>query len=152
MGFVRGVALAALLAGCGGKKAPEPAADGGSAEAAVTAEMPDTAEAKAFAKSLVKTEVKGLGVVSSGGGRLDYNTLTFAPDGRWNATGVVKASDEQFECKETGTWSIEGAETAESATMEWTVEKTTCATREAGTKQRVQMTILKGGEYKIAFR
>lgn len=145
------------LAACGKKNsgteaaADAPAASGG--EAAMTAEMPDTDDARTFAGKLVDTTVTDWAPVSSGGGaRFEYTSLTFLPTGRWAAEAFFEADFEKMECKEAGTWAIENADDARTATMVWTVEKTNCAGRDNGHEQRVQMIIPKAGEYKINFR
>lgn len=147
--------VATLLVACGKKQAPEPAGDQPAAAPAgeLTAEMPDTPEAKAFAKRLVETTVTDWDPLGGASGvELRYKTLTFQPDGSWTAEAALTADFESFECKEVGTWSIDEAESDSAATMNWEVRKTTCPTREAGDALRVKMGIQKGGEYKIAFR
>lgn len=121
-------------------------------ETALTAEMPDTPEARAFAKLLIKTEVTGLEPTGGDDVVFEYTSLTFSADGRWKAEGYVEASFEKMECMEVGTWTIDEATRNDTATMNWTVSKTNCAMRENGTTQRVQMTIPKSGPPKIMFR
>lgn len=137
------------LVACGGSK-PAPQASG-EAEPAMTAQMPDSAEAKSFAKKLVALTITDY-EVSGGGATLGYKTLTFAPSGQWNADGVVEASYETFDCKESGSWMIDKAESSDAAVMVWTLESTSCATREKGTEVRLRMVIDKAGEFQVQYR
>jgi hypothetical protein len=147
--FVTVLALCALS--CAKKEAPQAAAaEGKSEEAAITAEIPATAEARSFAKTLIGTQVSNWH--PTGGSAFAYETLTFKPDGTWSAAASVSAGGEDIDCQESGTWKISEATSTDTATMEWGVVKTTCVSRDAGTSQRVVMTILEGGEYKIGFR
>jgi len=146
------VLLLAVAPGCGKKAPPEAPTDAEPPPPRFTAEMPDTADAKAFAKRLVDTTVTNWDPVSGEGAEFTFTALSFQPDGVWHADAVMKASFEEFDCKETGSWRIDEAESSDTATMEWTVVKTTCPMRESGASQRVKMTIAKGGTYKIAFR
>jgi hypothetical protein len=118
----------------------------------MTASVPDTTEARAFAEALVETEVREFAPISGGGASFVYHSLSFVADGSWSATATVTAGDEGMDCQESGRWTLEQATAAETAILVWTVGKTTCASREVGAAQRVQMTILESGEYKIAFR
>lgn len=148
-----GLALATSMvlgAGCGDKKPVESTA--APAAAKITAEMPDTAYAKAFAKRLVALSIEDWKPIdASSGADLNYKTLAFSPDGTWNAEALLTASYEEFDCKEHGTWRIDNTDSSETATMDWELVKTTCPMREPGV-QRVKMTIEKGGGYKIMFR
>jgi len=149
-------ALALAVTGCGKKKSPEAA--GGEAAAssgggAVTAQMPDTKEARTFADKLVATTVESWEPVSGGGDvNFTYNTMTFSPDGSWKAKATLEASFEKIPCVESGTWTIESADTTNAATMLWTIDSTSCPTRESGAEQRVEMELPKPGSYKINFR
>ena len=139
------------LFACGKKEKPaEPAAENTTQE--ITAEMPDTADAKSFAKLLIETEVKDFEPTSGSGAEFEYTSLTFSPNGRWVAEGVVRAQFEEIECREDGTWAIEETESSDTAIMLWKVAKTSCVMREAGAEQRVKMSVFKSGQYKIAFR
>lgn len=140
-----------LGVGCGNKKTPDAAADGG-APGGITATMPDGKDAMGFAKKLVDTTVNDWEPISGGGdARFVYKDLTFAPDGTWKANAVLEASFEKIGCNETGTWSIESVDSVNDATMVWKVDKTNCPMREAG-EQRVQMQLPKPGSYTINFR
>lgn len=148
-----GLAVAGLLVGCGDKKAPAPAAEPAAApaEASISAKMPDSPEAKAFAKQLVKTTVKGVHPQGSGGASVTYNTVSFAADGKWQAQSTIEAGDESMDCKESGDWSIDEAESDKIATVVWAVASTNCAGRENGTQTRVKMN-LSGDEPQLEFR
>ena len=151
-------ALVVLIAGltitaCGKKGAsPDAAADAGAA-GGITAEMPAGKDAMAYAGKLLATTVTNWEPVSStSGAKFVYNQMSFTPEGRWVAAGYLEASFEKIDCKESGTWKIEDAVDDRTATMLWTVDKTTCPTREVGHELRVQMVIAEAGKYKINFR
>ena len=82
---------------------------------------------------------------------LVYSSVTFSPDGRWQANGAVEIADETMECTEVGTWTMDPADSETTASMTWVIEKTTCAGREAG-EQRVSLSLLGNGSYKVDFR
>jgi len=148
------IVLPLLLVACGGKKAPAPtpAAETAPAEEPLSATMPDSKEARTFARKLVDTTVTNWQPISGSGAKFVYNELTFAPAGTWKATGFVEASFEKIDCAESGTWEIVEASSASQATMVWTVGKTTCPMREAGASTRVLVDLPKAGTYEISFR
>ena len=135
------------LAGCGSKKAPAAAAE--PAKPQITASMPDSAEAKGLAEKLVEN---GISDWSPTGSRdFKWTGATFHPDGALKVQAKIVAGGETIECPETGTWSIAEADSKTSGIVEWTIVKTSCATRDNGTSQRVQLTY-SGSETKISFR
>lgn len=154
------LALLTLAAGCGKKAAePEaaaeaPAEEAAPAPAAMSAQMPDTKEAKAFAKTLVGTTVSNWSPLdgSGGGGELEYKEMTFDPSGSWAANAVLELGMDTVDCKESGTWAIDEAESKETATMSWKLDKTDCPSRETGVDLRVKMSITGGGQTKIMMR
>lgn len=145
------LALVGLAAGCG-PKTPTESAGSTDTSAPITAQMPDTSNARAFASRLVQTTISNWSPISGGDVELDYNSMTFAPDGSWTATATMEAAFEEFDCQETGTWIIDTATADDTATMDWEIGRTTCPMREAGSSLRVQMTIERKGEYQISFR
>ena len=139
------------LAACGGKQAePEAAA---TPAAAINANIPQDAKSQSFAKALVGLNITNFKPSDAmGGAVLTYNSLSFRPDGSWHAAGAVAIGEDSMECNEQGSWSMEPAEQASTATMTWSLESTDCAGRKSGTEQRVQMSILNNGQYKVLFR
>jgi hypothetical protein len=138
--------ITVALAGCGSKKAPEPAAE---AKPKITASMPDTAEAKGFAEKIVATGIKDWS--PTGSRDFKWTSATFHPDGALKVQAKIIAGGETIECPETGTWSIAEAESKTSGIVEWTIVKTSCATRENGTNKRIQLSY-SGSETKISVR
>jgi hypothetical protein len=139
--------IAATIAGCGSKKAPEAAAE--PAKAQITASMPDSAEATALAEQLVE---HGINDWSPTGSRdFKWTKASFHPDGSLKVAAKIIAGGETIECPETGTWSIAEAESKSGGIVEWNIVKTSCATRDNGTTQRVQLSY-SGSETKISFR
>ncbi len=139
------------LAACGGKQAePEVAAE---PVAAINANIPQDANSQSFAKALLGLNITNFRPSDAmGGAVLTYSSLSFRPDGSWHAAGQVAIGEDSMECNEQGSWSMEPADQATTATMTWSVETTDCAGRKAGTEQRVQMSILANGQYKVLFR
>lgn len=137
--------------GCGPKAPPVAAADAAaSATQAITMEA--SGEALAFIKAWTATSVTNFTVAAGSGGDVVYGTLDFTPAGTWSASATFSAAGEEFPCTESGDWTVASADSASAATIEWTVTKTTCATRESGTTTRAAITLKKGGEYDISFR
>ena len=156
-----GLRLAALLAlalvspaAIAGKKKKK-GSDGAAADSAPAASalnVPDDGNSKKFAETLLGTTITGFRPSDSGGGKFEYNTLSFAADNTWKADGYVEIMDERMECTESGTWEMEPAESAKTATVAWTVTKTDCPSRESGTSLRVVMTLGKNGVEDLKFR
>jgi len=143
--------LFALTLACGEKEETSTAA----AEEAATPSssvVPDDKNSQAFAKKLYSLDVKRFRPVEGDGIKLEYSSFTFKPDGTWVALGAVSVADESMECKETGNWAMDAAETKDTATMTWTMNSTNCAGRETPHEQRVEVTILDGGQFKVKFR
>jgi len=145
-------ALALLtLAACGGKQAePEVAAE---PAPAIASNIPQDAKSQAFAKALMGLDLSSFKPSDAlGGAVLTYSSMSFRPDGTWHAAGSVAIGEDSMECNEQGAWTMEPAEQASTATMMWSLETTDCAGRKSGNEQRVQMSILKNGQYKVLFR
>jgi len=139
------VAAFALMAmGCEKKPATSPV------EKESTAET-KTGNLSKFQKKLVETTITDWEPTSNSGAQFIYKTLQFTADGTWSANGVVRADFEEFECAENGTWSLVSEASATSGTIDWTVSKTDCIAREAGTSIRTVMDY-SGGDYQISFR
>ncbi|MCP4803715.1 MAG: hypothetical protein GY913_14965 [Proteobacteria bacterium] len=141
----------AALTACGEKEETSTAA---ADEAATPSSdvVPDDKASQQFAKKLYDLDIKRFRPVEGDGIKLEYDSFSFSPDGSWFATGAVSVADETMECKERGTWTMETAVDSDTADMGWTVEDTSCAGREAGAEQRLQMTILDNGQFKVKFR
>lgn len=144
-------ALIAALTACG-EKEPTSTAAAEEAKSEESSVVPGDKASQQFAKKLFDLDVKRFRPAEGDGIKLEYDSLKFSPDGSWFATGAVSVADESMECKERGSWSMDTAIDSDTADMSWTIEDTSCAGREAGAEQRVQMTILDNGQFKVKFR
>lgn len=138
---VRTLALLTLASlGACGKKAtePEPAAAAKPAKAKITADIPEGPDAQAFARKLIGVEVRWSPTSSSD---FTHTALRFAPDGTWSADALVRAAGEELPCNEVGSWQLDSVEGPDTGTLVWSVVKTSCASRDAGTEHRVWMKI-----------
>lgn len=144
------IALAAL-AGCkksdSSTAAPEQAAED---KAQWGDQVPDDATSRAFAAELVRQTVEDFRVTDDGA-VLTYRSLRFKADGSWSASGEVAIADEEMECAESGEWTMDAAETETKAMVNYTIDRTDCAGREAGSDQRVMIDI-NGDDVVIRFR
>ena len=143
--------LFALTLACGEKEETSTAA----VEEAATPSssvVPDDKNSQAFAKKLYDLDIKRFRPVEGDGIKLEYDSFVFKPDGSWVATGAVSVADESMECKEVGSWTMDPAETKDTATMTWTMDNTNCAGRSVPHEQRVEVTILDTGQFKVKFR
>ncbi len=146
--FIAPLALA-LVIGCGDKNAPVESAAG---PAASGPEIPGDANSKKFAEKLLGLTISDWAPEDSGEVKFEYTKLTFAADNTWQAVAYVAIMDETVDCKETGTWSMDAAESPTTAGMTWHLAKTTCPGREAGRDLRLQMSILNDGSFKVKMR
>lgn len=155
------LALASLLALSGpalaGKKDKKKKGDDDDAAetseaAAVPTELPDGADSAKFADKLMGLAIADFKPVDNVGATFVYSTMSFDAGNTWKARGYVEIADERMECSESGTWSMEPADSATVATVSWKVEKTDCAGREAGSNTRAQLTLGKDGIDEALFR
>ena len=134
----------AFVSGC--PKAGQSTTSGESAAPAEATAAPkgDTAR---FEAALVR-ETIAYWTAAPDGAAVTYDALNFATDGQFAATATQRfgGGEEDFQCEESGSWSLDGgaAESATSAAMTMEVTSTTCAGREAPITIRVQATILDG--------
>ncbi|MED5370367.1 MAG: hypothetical protein VX899_05080 [Myxococcota bacterium] len=142
--------IASLFTACGEKEATETAAP---AEAATTESsvVPADKNSQAFAESLFAEDFEGMKPVEGDGVVLTYKRLSFNPDGSWKAEGVVEVMDEGMECVESGSWSMEPADSKSVGTVSWDLEKTNCAGRESGGTTRAEFSF-DGGDYSMKMR
>ena len=137
-----------FIVGCGAKKTTEtaPVAE---PEPQKDVAMPDSAEARAFAKLVVENDISDWS--PTGSRDFKWVSADFKADGSLKVSAKIEAGGEVIECPETGTWSIDSAESKTSGIIEWTIAKTSCATRDDGNSQRVQLSY-SGTTAKISFR
>jgi hypothetical protein len=136
------------LVACGEKEAPvaAPVAAAADAQSAV----PDDADSRKFARALIELSVTDFRPSDASGADFVYSTLDFQDGNRWSAQGYVDAGEERMECTESGAWTMDPATSATSASMTWTLEKTNCPSREAGSEARVEVNLENG--FNVAFR
>jgi hypothetical protein len=150
--MTRFVAIAALVIGCGKKDEPESSGDAASADAASSsAAVPKDADSKAFAKAVLGNALHNFTPTNNGEMRFEYITLTFKADNSWLALARVGEGEDSVECKEGGTWMMEPAESATTASMEWRITSSDCPGRPKEGMLRTKVTI-EGKEYKIQIR
>lgn len=142
-----------LMVACGGKKAAPAAAAEPVAQvaAAATGDYPGDAKSKAFLSALTSMTVKNFAAVDGGGARVILTKLDFDANNSWSATGYVDAGEERMECQESGSWTMEPAESVTVATINWIIGQTDCTGREGGTETRAKITIV-GDDIEVAFR
>jgi hypothetical protein len=133
--------------GGGAAATSSPAESGGSVS---NAKVPDDATSKAFAEKLLKFQAKDFRPADNNGAGFIYKTITFRDDNTWVAEAQMSADDETVDCKEAGTWTMDPAADEHTASMEWKLDKTTCAGRPENNIMRVKVGIDQG-EYRIVF-
>lgn len=140
-----------LTSACGKKNTGGDAA-AGATDVLKGATLPDDANARAFAANLVTHKAIDIRPTDSGEMSFIYKSLSFTGENNgWLAEAVLGQGQDSIACQEIGDWKVESAESADTATMVWTLNKTTCAGRAANNVMRVKVTI-KDGNYDIAFR
>ena len=147
---MRYVILMLALTGCPKSEAPT-APKARSPQ--IGANLPQDATSKDFIGNLVDTQFKNFRPVDGGGGAsLNYDLLSFRPDGSWSATGAVDFGDEKMECVESGSWDMEAATSKTEAVVSWDLNNTDCAGQKPGRPLRAKITLSNGGQYKFQFR
>ncbi len=146
---MRALVVLALVAAAGcKKKQPEPAAEPSAPKKAqITAEIPEGAEARAFAEKLVANGLQDINPTGSS----DFSmTLEFRPDGHYAGKGHAELGGETLDCEETGTWRIEEMVDGK-ARVEWTIVRTNCPNRDGGSSDRALVGFA-GKEASVSFR
>jgi len=146
------VLLPTLLA-CGGSKAPPVAA---AATSATTQEpgsgsFPTDSHSQTFVRSLTALDITNFAAVGGNSASVIFSHLSFKKDNTWSAVGYFTADDEHMDCTESGTWTMDPAESDTVATINWIIGKTDCVTRTSGTETRAQITIV-GDSIEVASR
>lgn len=141
------ILLSVLVLSCGNKP---PATTTAPAQAAITPDTPGDADSETFARKLIDMNITNFRPMSTGSGRFVYNTLQFQGDNTWRGEGYIEIAGEQMDCAESGTWSMEPAESATIAVMTWTVAATDCINQEQGDR-RYRVTI-QGNDFSVENR
>ncbi|MFT4975013.1 MAG: hypothetical protein ACI8S6_000899 [Myxococcota bacterium] len=141
------VMMCLMALGCGKKETTTAAP----VQAAPVPETPGDAKSKKFAESLIALDITTFRPLEAGSSaKFIYNTLSFEPDNTWSGDGYIEISGETLECIESGTWSMEPAETNTIAVMTWAVAKTDCINQTEGDR-RYRVTIA-DGDINVQFR
>lgn len=143
-----------VLGACGEKAPPAnagsaPAASSGPTSVSVA---PADGNSQAFASALVGATIKNFSPSGGAGAKFMYNTLQFKADGSFSAAGFVEMDDEKMDCTETGTWGMDPADSKTSATINWKVEQTNCAGRDAGEQSRAQVDLSDPADPRFLYR
>ncbi len=141
--------LAVLFLGACAKKPVEPA-PAAAAKPEITADIPDSKEARKFANRLVGHTLTDWSPTDSRS--FMWDEVTFSANGNFTAKAAIVASGERITCDEIGTWRIDKGVSNTSATMDWNIKKTDCASREAPATLRVSFTFAEDGTINIAHR
>lgn len=151
--MTRTLALTALvlLTACGKKDTPTESSGDAAASASSGAAVPADKDSQEFAKTLIATPVHNFSPADAGSVKFEYVTLTFKADNTWLAVSRMGIGDETIDCKEQGTWTMDPAERANTATMEWKLSETTCPGRPTENIMRTKV-VFKEGKPEIFFR
>lgn len=150
--MLRALPLFLALAACG-EKAPASNAGTAAPESRVQAiQAPGDANSQAFARTLVGLDLKDFSPSGATGATIRYNSLKFNADGTVAASGFVEIEDERMDCQESGTWSMDPAESATLATVSWKIDNTSCAGREAGIESRARIDLSNPADPRFSYR
>lgn len=140
-----------VLLACGGSKAP-PADAGSSAAAGPSTNAPTDSNSQAFLKRLLALQLTDFRPNDAAGAKFAYTSFDFEAGNTWTGPAYVEMDDERMDCTESGTWTLEPADSEETATVGWVVTKTNCAGREPGQATRASVTINGSGEASFSYR
>jgi len=150
---VFGLVLVLSLVACGEKAPPENAGSASTSSApSKVAGAPGDADSQSFARALVALNIKDFSASGASGATFKYTILRFNADGTFSADGYVQIDDESMDCKESGPWSMDAAESATVASVTWKVETTNCAGRDAGAETRAKIDLSDSENPKFSFR
>ena len=152
--FLALLALAVILPSTAEAKKKKKTASAETTEVApeVSTDIPGDKDSEKFADALMALTIERFSPTdTTSGAKFLYTSLDFASGNIWNAVGYVEMMDEMMECTEGGTWSMDPAESATTATMTWTIDQTDCVSREAGHTTRYRVTV-EGGRIDVEYR
>jgi hypothetical protein len=146
-----------LLLACGEKSAPPASSLSATRTVSlVDIEIPGDAKSKDFALLLLGTTLTEFQPTDSSGAKFVYKTMRFSNGNTWSAEAYLylEAEDIRIDCKESGSWSMNPADSSSVAGVTWKVESSDCSGREGviGSATRAVMTLGKGGLEDIKFR
>jgi len=120
------------------KEKKEASSEANPSENQVKANVPNDSNSKKFAKHLFSTEFTNF---SPEGDGFEYTKLRFKKDNTWAADAAIILDDEEMDCIESGTWSMEAAQSVTTAALTWKITATDCPAREAGGTIRIIATL-----------
>ncbi len=132
------------------KKTEEPAAE--AAPPKVVTKLPKDATSKAFGEKLLASRIVDFEPPGVDGLPFLYDTFTFHEGNTWTAEATLDAGDEKVRCTESGTWTVDAAESETVGPVNWTLGATDCPGRTAGATSRAQFEIQDDGDVKALFR
>jgi hypothetical protein len=147
--FIFYTALFALGA-CGPKDAPVESLAGSAPADARGPEVPSDAASKAFARKFLALQIKDWSPTDPGGVNFRYMSLAHKSNNTWQAEARIGSDEEEMDCRENGTWSMEPAIDEGTATVIWTLAETSCPGRETGKEMRGRMEIRSDGTFRVA--
>ena len=104
---------ALLTLACGEKKAPASSGDAAEeapSEQTAANDLPGDKASQAFGDALADLEIARFAPTDDG--VLIYDSLSFERSGTWTAAAAVEVMDERMECTESGSWTMDPAESA----------------------------------------
>ena len=101
-------------------------------------EAPTDAKSKKFLKTLLSTEFEN--IAPEGDGFL-YKKIRFKNDNSWSADAVIIVMEEEMDCIESGTWTMDPATANNNAALTWKITSTDCPSREVGGSVRINATL-----------
>lgn len=151
--MLRALPLLFALVACG-EKAPPSNAGSATTESAPSkvSGAPEDSASQSFARALVGMTVKDFSASGASGATFKYATLKFGADGTFAAEGYVEIDDERMECQESGGWKMDPADSATVASLSWTIDKTNCPGRDAGTEVRAKVDLSDTSNPQFSFR
>ena len=132
------------------KKGEEPTAE--QAPPKVNTDLPKDGASKNFATQLMATPLTDFEPPDNDGTTFLYDTLTFNVGNRWEAAAWLDVPGDRFDCVESGSWTMDAAESDTVAPVNWTVEETNCPGRKVGAATRAKLTIQADGDVGVEFR
>ena len=128
------------LTACGPKDTAKSTSAAGEATQTSTQEAntPNDKTSKKFSKNLMSRTYSDFTPGSEG---LVYKSIKFSPDNTWTAEAAIVTFDEEMECVEKGTWTLDPAESETVASMTWKITETDCPTRESGADIRLKLNV-----------
>lgn len=142
--------LPLAMVACGPKQATVQAPVSSAETSRGGPEIPSDATSQAFARELLKLQVRDWSPTDPGGVNFRYLELTHKTDNTWSAKAMIGSDEESMECVESGKWSMEPAVAENTAMVMWDIQQTTCPGREPGKQIRGKMEIREDGTFRVA--